>query len=355
MQPSEPATIATSARVSCWRPRRARGEPVEHGQRRECGEVVLAEERRLPSPPCVDELASRRTTSAAIVKRMQHVDERVEPLRVAVEERDRAETECGELDQLRARRRTRWSRWLRRVPSTSSARSAAAGDDAAAMPSRGTPFAQTMRARRSRAQQARGRRVRSPQSCRRRRRRPPAGRVPGRESERERDEQEREPAASAAVAREPCARTAVTHRPTIARCGSSSSPASGRPTSAVLRRTGRTSRAFLRDRGHDGAASSRWPTTSRRERPVPVRRRSRARRPFVVRYPQVAVAGFRARAHGRRGLRDGDVRCRRRGLDAARRPLVAKLVSDPAYERAWRYGAVPRLARGVPGVRDPRA
>ena len=39
---------------------------------------------------------------------------------------------------------------------------------------------------------------------------------------------------------------------------------------------------------------------------------------------------------------------------ASRRPLVAKLVSDPAYERARRYGLFDGHARGVPGARAGR-
>ena len=59
--------------------------------------------------------------------------------------------------------------------------------------------------------------------------------------------------------------------------------------------------------------------------------------PFPVRYGLVALRAARdARRLGRR-LRDGDLcRCGAAAA-AARRPLVAKLVSDPAYERAQRY------------------
>jgi glycosyltransferase involved in cell wall biosynthesis len=68
---------------------------------------------------------------------------------------------------------------------------------------------------------------------------------------------------------------------------------------------------------------------------VPVETISRSG-PFVVRYPQVAVAGFRL-------ARRADVVYATATYAAAsfaslRRPLVAKLVSDPAYERARRYG-----------------
>jgi glycosyltransferase involved in cell wall biosynthesis len=74
------------------------------------------------------------------------------------------------------------------------------------------------------------------------------------------------------------------------------------------------------------------------ERPVPVDVVSR-RRPFVVRYPQVAVAGYR-------GARSADVvyatatyAAAAVAATAAREPLVVKLVSDPAFERAFRYRA----------------
>jgi glycosyltransferase involved in cell wall biosynthesis len=93
---------------------------------------------------------------------------------------------------------------------------------------------------------------------------------------------------------------------------------------------------FLRDRGHDVRVvtmADAEPT----ERPVPVEAVSRGR-PFVVRYPQVALAA-------RRAARSSDVVYATATYAAAafasvgsRRPLVAKLVSDPAYERAWRYG-----------------
>ena len=70
----------------------------------------------------------------------------------------------------------------------------------------------------------------------------------------------------------------------------------------------------------------------------------------------MALRGARAARGRRRPLRHGDVRgrggCRPR---VARRPLVAKLVSDPAYERAQRYGLFARLARGVPDASAPAA
>jgi glycosyltransferase involved in cell wall biosynthesis len=91
---------------------------------------------------------------------------------------------------------------------------------------------------------------------------------------------------------------------------------------------------FLRDRGHDVhvvTMADREPT----ERPVPVTSVARGR-PFVVRYPLVAGRGFRL-------ARSADVVYATATYAAAAtaalaRPLVAKLVSDPAYERAHRYG-----------------
>jgi glycosyltransferase involved in cell wall biosynthesis len=60
-------------------------------------------------------------------------------------------------------------------------------------------------------------------------------------------------------------------------------------------------------------------------------------RPFLIRYPAVALRGIRA-------ARDADVVYATATYAAAaavhvttRRPLVVKLVSDPAYERAYRY------------------
>jgi glycosyltransferase involved in cell wall biosynthesis len=92
--------------------------------------------------------------------------------------------------------------------------------------------------------------------------------------------------------------------------------------------------AFLRDRGHAVhvvTMGDEEPT----ERPVPVETVSRSR-PFPVRYAAVAATGFRL-------ARQADVvyataTYAASAVAAAGRPLVAKLVSDPAYERAWRYG-----------------
>jgi glycosyltransferase involved in cell wall biosynthesis len=93
---------------------------------------------------------------------------------------------------------------------------------------------------------------------------------------------------------------------------------------------------FLTARGHrvhvvtmgDGEPS---------ERPCEVEVVSR-RLPFPLRYGQVAVRGARA---GRRAdvlYATATYAAAAAAAAAARRPLVAKLVSDPAYERAQRYG-----------------
>jgi glycosyltransferase involved in cell wall biosynthesis len=94
--------------------------------------------------------------------------------------------------------------------------------------------------------------------------------------------------------------------------------------------------AFLRDRGHEVRVvtmGDHEPT----ERPVPVESVSRGR-PFVVRYPQVAVAGFRLARRANVVYATATYAAAAAASAAARRPLVAKLVSDPAYERARRYG-----------------
>jgi glycosyltransferase involved in cell wall biosynthesis len=94
--------------------------------------------------------------------------------------------------------------------------------------------------------------------------------------------------------------------------------------------------AFLRDRGHEVRVVTMGdhdPT----ERPVPVESVSRGR-PFIVRYPQVAVAGFRLARRADVVYATATYAAAAAASAAARRPLVAKLVSDPAYERARRYG-----------------
>jgi len=92
--------------------------------------------------------------------------------------------------------------------------------------------------------------------------------------------------------------------------------------------------AFLRDRGHSVRVVTMG-NTEPTERPVPVDSIARGR-PFVVRYPLVAATGFgRAR---RADVVYATATYAAAAVSAVGRPLVAKLVSDPAYERARRYG-----------------
>jgi len=93
---------------------------------------------------------------------------------------------------------------------------------------------------------------------------------------------------------------------------------------------------FLRDRGHDVVVvtmADAEPT----DRPVPVKTVARAL-PFPLRYPLVAL---RAAQLGRGAdvlYATGTYAAAAAASSLARRPLVVKLVSDPAYERAWRLG-----------------
>lgn len=94
---------------------------------------------------------------------------------------------------------------------------------------------------------------------------------------------------------------------------------------------------FLRDRGHqvevvtmaDGEID---------ERPVPVHTVSRSR-PFPLRYTSVALRGTRLARSADVVYATATYAAAAAAATAARRPLVVKLVSDPAYERARRYGA----------------
>ena len=93
---------------------------------------------------------------------------------------------------------------------------------------------------------------------------------------------------------------------------------------------------FLRDRGHEVVVvtmADGEPT----DRPVPVKTVARAL-PFPLRYPLVAA---RAAQLGRGAdvlYATGTYAAAAAASRIARRPLVVKLVSDPAYERAWRLG-----------------
>jgi glycosyltransferase involved in cell wall biosynthesis len=94
--------------------------------------------------------------------------------------------------------------------------------------------------------------------------------------------------------------------------------------------------AFLRDRGHDVRVvtmGDEEPT----ERPVPVETIARGR-PFVIRYPLVAATGLRLARRADLIYATSTYAAAAVASAGARKPLVAKLVSDPAYERAYRYG-----------------
>ena len=73
------------------------------------------------------------------------------------------------------------------------------------------------------------------------------------------------------------------------------------------------------------------------ERPCEVEVVSR-RLPFPVRYGRVALLGARAARHADVLYASATYAAAAAAAGAARRPFVAKLVSDPAYERAQRYG-----------------
>jgi glycosyltransferase involved in cell wall biosynthesis len=94
--------------------------------------------------------------------------------------------------------------------------------------------------------------------------------------------------------------------------------------------------AFLRDRGHDVRVVTMGDSEPT-ELPVAVETVSRGR-PFVVRYPLVAARGARLARNADIVYATATYAAAASAAAAARRPFVAKLVSDPAYERARRYG-----------------
>jgi len=73
------------------------------------------------------------------------------------------------------------------------------------------------------------------------------------------------------------------------------------------------------------------------ERPCSVQTISRAR-PFPIRYTHLALAASRAARLADVVYASATYAAAAAAATAARRPLVAKLVSDPAFERARRYG-----------------
>ena len=93
---------------------------------------------------------------------------------------------------------------------------------------------------------------------------------------------------------------------------------------------------FLRDRGHQVEVVTMGDAAPS-ELPVPVHWVRRGL-PFVARYPLVAAEGARRARHADVIYATATYAAAAVASAAARRPLVAKLVSDPAYERAWRYG-----------------
>jgi glycosyltransferase involved in cell wall biosynthesis len=109
---------------------------------------------------------------------------------------------------------------------------------------------------------------------------------------------------------------------------------------------------FLRDRGHDVSVVT-MADGEPSERPVPVKAISR-NRPFVVRYPQVAGAGLRLARRADVIYATATYAAAAAAAAGARRPLVAKLVSDPAYERARRYGLFSATLEEFQVATDPR-
>jgi glycosyltransferase involved in cell wall biosynthesis len=93
---------------------------------------------------------------------------------------------------------------------------------------------------------------------------------------------------------------------------------------------------FLCDRGHRVEVVT-MADAEPADRPVPVHAVARGR-PFVIRYPQVALEGARLARRADLVYATATYAAAASAATAARRPLVAKLVSDPAYERARRYG-----------------
>jgi glycosyltransferase involved in cell wall biosynthesis len=109
---------------------------------------------------------------------------------------------------------------------------------------------------------------------------------------------------------------------------------------------------FLRDRGHDVhvvTMADGEPT----DRPVPVTAVARGR-PFVVRYPQVAIAGLKLARKADVVYATATYAAAAAAAGGARRPLVAKLVSDPAYERARRYRLFTGSLEAFQTASDPR-
>ncbi|MBA3842314.1 MAG: glycosyltransferase family 4 protein [Actinobacteria bacterium] len=93
---------------------------------------------------------------------------------------------------------------------------------------------------------------------------------------------------------------------------------------------------FLRDRGHDVRVVTMGDHPPS-DLPVPVESISRSR-PFPVRYSQIALSGARLARSADVIYATATYAAAAAASIAAARPLLVKLVSDPAYERARRYG-----------------
>jgi glycosyltransferase involved in cell wall biosynthesis len=75
----------------------------------------------------------------------------------------------------------------------------------------------------------------------------------------------------------------------------------------------------------------------------------------MVRYPQVALAGLRLARSSDLVYATSTYAAAAFAATGARRPLVAKLVTDPAYERAWRYGVFRGSMEAFQKASGPRA
>jgi glycosyltransferase involved in cell wall biosynthesis len=109
---------------------------------------------------------------------------------------------------------------------------------------------------------------------------------------------------------------------------------------------------FLRDRGHRVEVvtmADAEPT----EQPVPVHAVSR-RRPFPVRYSDVAWKGLRRARKADVVYATATYAAAAAAAGVAGKPLVVKLVSDPAYERAWRLGLFRGALEDFEAVPEPR-
>jgi glycosyltransferase involved in cell wall biosynthesis len=109
---------------------------------------------------------------------------------------------------------------------------------------------------------------------------------------------------------------------------------------------------FLSERGHEVRVVTMGDSPPS-ERPVPV---DWVRRdlPFVARYPLVALRGARLARRADLIYATATYAAAAAASLASQRPLVAKLVSDPAYERAWRFGLFRGTLEEFQGAAGPR-